>query len=158
MKAKADVGMLGREVSVDDDGAELDLQPPTIRHAFACRRSQVHEEPLHAFGSSVNVQRSGSRRKLHFYPISGDTFQHRRNVADDCSELNDSRAATLLVAVLRELSEERRGTRKFLEQHFAVVWRNWATAGRQPLLRGLVNTAEHTAACDGHFSGKPANG
>ena len=156
---EADVGMLGREVSVHHDRAELDLQPPARRHAFASVGSQVHEEPFHAFGSGIHVQWSGSRRKLHFHGVAGDTLQDRSNIADDRSQLDHRRPATLFVAVGCELAQEPGCTRNFFEQHFAVLSGSGVAAVRhQPLLHVLVDTAEQAAACDGHFGGKPADG
>ena len=55
--AEPDVGMLGSEVPVHHDRAELDLQPPAKRHAFASIGSQVHEKPSDALGSSIHVER-----------------------------------------------------------------------------------------------------
>src|SRR5688572_16253429 len=60
---EADVGVLGCEVSIHHDRAELDLQLPAKRHAFASVGSQVYEQPSDAFGTSIHVERSRSSRK-----------------------------------------------------------------------------------------------
>src|SRR5688500_4771855 len=98
--------MLGHEVSVHHNRAELDLQPSAKRQALASVGSQVHEKPFYAFGSNGHVQWSGTRRKVDFYGIAGDTLQDRSNVADDRSQLDDRRPATLFVAVGRELPQQ----------------------------------------------------
>jgi hypothetical protein len=49
--------MLGGEVPVYHDRAELDLQLPPKRHALASVGGEVYEEPLDALGSSIDVER-----------------------------------------------------------------------------------------------------
>src|SRR5687767_7645908 len=57
VKPEADVGVLGGEMTIDDDPAELDSEPPARWHAFTAVAGQIHEEPLDPFDGDIDVER-----------------------------------------------------------------------------------------------------
>src|SRR6266511_1812308 len=57
MHAHSHIGMLGDEMSIDDDGAELDLQATAGWHGLPPIAGEIHQQPLYPFGREVDHQR-----------------------------------------------------------------------------------------------------
>ena len=80
--ARADVGMLGDKLAIDDDRVHVDHQAAAARHALAPERGDVDQHPFNRTGFDVEGQPRRGLRKHDVDVLARDPLQHRFQIPD----------------------------------------------------------------------------
>jgi hypothetical protein len=121
VQAQPDVGVLGGEMTIDHDRAEIDSQPPAGRHAFTSIAGQIHEQSLDAFGLDVDSEWRRRVSQLDLDVVSGHTFQNGLEIAYERVQIDEHRRAGLFVTERRKLMQKVGRTPHFVDQQFALL-------------------------------------
>ena len=159
MGAGTDVGILRDESAIDRDRRQLNLQPPAVRHTFACVAGHVDEHSLDAFRVHIDFDRRRGPRKYQLDVVSRDPLQHALQIAEYTADGDRFEGAHLRVAVHAELSQKARGARDLTKQVLTLVPQDRVGADRgQPLLATLRDVAEQVIAGHRDFRCQPSDG
>src|SRR5262245_53842523 len=98
--------MLRREVAIDDARAELDTPARAGRHAPAAVARDVHEQPLDAFGSDVDIERRGRVAQADLDVAAYHVLENRLEIANQRIQIDEHGCPRLFFAGGGEFTQE----------------------------------------------------